>query len=67
MEENGHIMYRENAVDIHSHIIPGADDGAETEEEAMELLCLDREEGIQWVFATPHYGAENIYTGPGEG
>ena len=60
MNENEHIRYREHAVDIHSHIIPGADDGAETEEEAMELLRLDREEGIQWVFATPHYGDENV-------
>ncbi len=61
MKENGHIMYREHAVDIHSHIIPGADDGAQTQEETMELLRLDRNEGIQWVFATPHYGEENGY------
>ena len=48
-------------MDIHSHIVPGADDGSQSEEETMELLCLDREEGIQWVFATPHYGIENGY------
>lgn len=55
------LLYREHAVDIHSHIIPGADDGAQTDQERDELLRLDREEGIQWVFATPHYGIENGY------
>ena len=61
VEEFGYIWYREHGVDIHSHIVPGADDGSQSEEETMELLRLDREEGIQWVFATPHYGIENGY------
>lgn len=62
VKESGYIWYREHAVDIHSHIIAGADDGAETDNETRELLQLDREEGIQWVFATPHYGEENGYS-----
>ena len=49
-------------IDIHSHIIFGADDGAGSLDEAIELLKLDREEGAYAVFATPHYGIENIYT-----
>ncbi len=49
-------------IDIHSHIIFGADDGAQSLDEAIELLKLDRDEGACAVFATPHYGAENIYT-----
>ena len=49
-------------IDIHSHIIFGADDGAGSMKEAIELLKLDREEGARAVFATPHYGSENIYT-----
>ena len=48
-------------IDIHSHIIFGADDGAENLAEAVELLKLDREEGAYAVFATPHYGRENGY------
>ena len=40
------LPYRENAVDIHSHIIPGVDDGAQTMNEATELLALDREESM---------------------
>ena len=49
------------AVDIHSHIIFKADDGAQSIEEAIDLLQLDRAEGIRTVFATPHYGIENGY------
>lgn len=55
------LLYREHAVDIHSHVIVGVDDGAQTIDEAMELLRLDWEEGIRVVFATPHYGIENGY------
>ncbi|MBR0514459.1 MAG: hypothetical protein IJK06_09470 [Clostridia bacterium] len=46
-------------VDIHSHIIFGADDGAETLDEAIELLKRDWNEGAAAVFATPHYAPEN--------
>ena len=60
VKEFGYVWYREHAVDIHSHIIVKADDGAQSNSEAMELLRLDREEGIQCVFATPHYGEENV-------
>ena len=55
------LLYREHAVDIHSHIIPGVDDGAQEPEEAQDLAFLDREEGMDVVFATPHYGKENGY------
>lgn len=48
-------------IDIHSHIICGADDGAGSIGEAVKLLELDREEGARAVFATPHYGKENGY------
>ena len=60
------LRYRENAVDIHSHIIPGVDDGARTMDEAVDLITLDREEGMNVIFATPHYGIENGYA-PGKG
>ena len=48
-------------IDIHSHIIFGADDGVESLTEAIEVLKLDRDEGACAVFATPHYGRENGY------
>ena len=49
-------------IDIHSHIVFGADDGAQSLKEAIWLLKQDRDEGAYAVFATPHFGRENIYT-----
>ena len=46
-------------VDTHSHIVFGADDGAQSLKEAIDLLKLDQDEGAYAVFATPHYGREN--------
>lgn len=48
-------------IDIHSHIIFGADDGAESLGEAVRMLKMDRDEGAYAVFATPHWGRENGY------
>ena len=59
MEERIKIGYRYNVVDIHSHILPGVDDGAESISETMRLLHAAREQGIRDIIATPHYGIEN--------
>ena len=61
MEESMKIGYRYNAVDIHSHILPGVDDGADDIQESMFLLKKAVEEGIRDIIATPHYGNENGY------
>ncbi len=53
--------YRYNAADIHSHVLPGCDDGAGDVRESLEMLRADREEGVLDVIATPHYGIENGY------
>ena len=41
--------------DIHSHILPGVDDGSQDMEETLALLKLCYEEGTRRIFATPHY------------
>lgn len=46
-------------VDIHSHILPGIDDGAKTWEESMEMLRIASSEGIGTIIATTHYGLYN--------
>lgn len=46
-------------MDIHAHIIPGVDDGAESIEEAMRMIELAYAEGIRIIVATPHYGKWN--------
>lgn len=44
-------------IDIHSHVIPGVDDGAADLTEGLLLLSQAREQGITTVFATPHSDA----------
>ena len=42
-------------VDIHTHILPGVDDGAKTVQDAMALLRLAWEHGTRVLVLTPHY------------
>ena len=44
-------------LDIHSHILPGVDDGAKNTEESLELLRMMKSQGITDVIATPHFYA----------
>lgn len=45
----------ERFVDIHTHILPGMDDGAQTPEQALELLQMAWESGTGAIILTPHY------------
>lgn len=42
-------------IDIHSHILPGIDDGAQTEAESLAIAQAAVKEGIQTIVATPHH------------
>lgn len=42
-------------VDIHSHIIPGLDDGAKDLDTFRKMVHIAEEEGITHLIATPHY------------
>lgn len=42
-------------IDIHSHILPGIDDGCSTVQEAEQLLRLSWKQGVNIIAATPHY------------
>ena len=46
--------YLEGFVDIHNHILPGIDDGANSVAESLELVHAFGELGIQKFIATPH-------------
>lgn len=46
----------ERLIDIHSHILPGVDDGASTPEEALAMLETSQREGIEIQWLTPHLG-----------
>ncbi|MCB0166862.1 MAG: tyrosine protein phosphatase [Anaerolineae bacterium] len=42
-------------VDIHTHILPGVDDGATNYHEALEMARLAVADGTTHLFATPHH------------
>lgn len=42
-------------IDLHSHIVPGIDDGADSFETSLKMLKIAAEDGIKSIFATPHY------------
>ncbi|MFD1851246.1 tyrosine-protein phosphatase [Oceanobacillus bengalensis] len=41
-------------IDIHSHILPGIDDGAQTIEDSIEMAKAAVQQGIEKIIATPH-------------
>ena len=41
-------------IDIHSHILPGIDDGAKDLDESLALLSIAQSDGITHMVATPH-------------
>lgn len=42
-------------IDIHSHILPGIDDGAQTEVDSLQMARAAVNEGITTIVATPHH------------
>ncbi len=49
-------------IDLHSHILPGIDDGAAAIENSLDLVRELYSGGVTEIFATPHYVDETIYT-----
>ena len=41
-------------IDLHCHILPGLDDGAQSLEESLEMAVLAAGQGIRRIVATPH-------------
>ena len=41
-------------IDIHCHILPGLDDGAQSMADALEMAAAAEQEGITKIIATPH-------------
>lgn len=44
-------------MDIHTHILPGVDDGAKDMQEALQLVRMARENNTWGIVLTPHYRA----------
>ena len=45
-------------IDFHSHVLPGMDDGSDSLETSIRMLCAEAEQGITHVVATPHFYAQ---------
>jgi len=41
--------------DIHTHILPGMDDGSKTMDESLEMLRREYSDGVRDLVVTPHY------------
>ena len=52
-------------VDIHSHILPGIDDGAKNIEESIKLISEMKKMGFSKIIATPHI-YPGLYNNTGE-
>ena len=50
--------YSSIMVDMHSHVLPGIDDGAQTPAESIELIKRMMALGIKKIIATPHIMAD---------
>lgn len=42
-------------IDLHTHILPGVDDGVETIDDAVEFARVAAGDGVKTIVATPHY------------
>lgn len=42
-------------IDIHSHILPGVDDGADDYEQSLKMVAEAYQQGITGIVATPHF------------
>lgn len=42
-------------IDVHTHILPGLDDGAKTPEISLKMLRMERDQGVDTVVLTPHF------------
>lgn len=46
--------------DIHSHILPGVDDGSRSLDQSVDMLAEAYKSGTRHIVATPHFGARRF-------
>jgi protein-tyrosine phosphatase len=51
-------------IDIHSHLLPGVDDGSRTSEVSVEVLRRFAQDGVTLVVCTPHLNASAAASAP---
>jgi len=53
-------MIINNLIEMHSHIIPGIDDGSKDIEMSLKMIEKLKEQGAQKIVLTPHYYSDTI-------
>ena len=48
-------------IDIHTHVLPGVDDGAADLDEALALLAMAADSGVDTVVTTPHCNIPEVF------
>ena len=49
-------------IDLHTHLIPGVDDGAATADVSLGVLRRFVDDGVRLVACTPHLRASHAHT-----
>ena len=49
-------------IDIHTHVLPGVDDGSSNIEETKRLLEMSWKQGVTTIIATPHFSHHTDFT-----
>ena len=47
-------------IDIHTHLLPGVDDGSSSLQQTIEQLRIMTQAGVKKVYLTPHF-MRNLY------
>ncbi|MGI6538348.1 MAG: tyrosine-protein phosphatase [Caldicoprobacterales bacterium] len=47
-------------IDLHSHILPGMDDGSDSVQKSLQMLSIYADEGFNTVAATHHFNSEDM-------
>lgn len=48
-------------IDIHTHVMPGIDDGSESMDMSLQMLAIAAESGVHTIVATPHCNIPDEY------
>lgn len=51
-------------IDIHSHLLPGVDDGSPSAEVSVPILELFGSQGVETLVLTPHLNASQVHSAP---
>ena len=47
-------------IDLHTHILPGIDDGSRDIDESMGLIAEEGRQGVSTIVVTPHFYAQEM-------